>query len=326
MYAASQAYRGWGLSDWWNDRYVHLSCIDESKNKDCSSGNVVAFYSSTHDKGYPLITFCDPFFDRPDRVPGLDEAIERAKKEPDRQQNAMNFRTRATTFMHELLHVGWGTAKECRGLEDDLGCEDHFQVMGGKLDKSYRPGAAKLLARRNVTLAATNNDNYVFYAVARFMQKEFGKYPKYPSMWDPAKTRKENEEAQKNEPGFPPEYKKASTEDFLSDDGTETEESGDKSAREEFYKDTAYPDYYLPVLQRKFGDEVPDVDEPKSEIPVYHGPKNDQIKCDTKDDSPQIVDCFQGFSYLTKFGTLELVKGKKGGADWVGVSIAFFYN
>src|SRR4051812_1079951 len=67
MYAASKAYRGWGFSDYWYDRYVYLTCTDYSRQKDCSSGKVVAFYSSTHDKKYPLVTFCSPFFDRPDR-------------------------------------------------------------------------------------------------------------------------------------------------------------------------------------------------------------------------------------------------------------------
>jgi len=68
---------------------------------------------------------------------------------------------------------------------------------------SYRSGLAKLLAARDVQSAAQNNDNYVYFAVARYMQKKFGVYPPYPRMWSVSRTKKENWAIEDMEPGAP---------------------------------------------------------------------------------------------------------------------------
>jgi hypothetical protein len=59
---------------------------------------------------------------------------------------------------------------------------DHNQTIGNGDQKvaTYKPGLAKLLAARNVDNATNTNNNYVYFAISRFMQKRFGVYPPYP--------------------------------------------------------------------------------------------------------------------------------------------------
>jgi hypothetical protein len=121
MFNAARAYPGWGFSDWWKNRYVFLSCIDELQSKPGGLGPVNAYYTPDKRYGYPLVVFCPRFFSE---LPSLDDAIKKVDNNPDLKQNSMNMQSQATTFMHELLHIDWGTAKECRGLTDDVACKD----------------------------------------------------------------------------------------------------------------------------------------------------------------------------------------------------------
>lgn len=54
LYKAANAYSGWGIQDWWKDRYVTLSCIDH--RGDCATGKYTAYFDSeNHDYGYPIL-------------------------------------------------------------------------------------------------------------------------------------------------------------------------------------------------------------------------------------------------------------------------------
>lgn len=168
-------------------------------------------------------------------------------------------------------------------------------------------------------LLITNADNYAWYATARYVEQQFGKYPKYPSKWDKSKSREENEKVEESEPGYPKELIKeieVKAEGEVADDTP--------------YKSSAYPDWYLPVLEAKRGDTVHDVDEPKTELPKYHGPDNNgvacDIKCDIKDDSPQLVDCFATMGYLYRYTYSEVIHGKKGKKNWATVSFYISYR
>lgn len=334
MFNAAQAYRGWGLSDYFAGRYVYLSCNNEDDDRACASGgkypngNAIAYFSSKRTYGYPLVVFCDPFFNSP-KVGSLDDAIKQVDENKDYQQNSLNMRTRATTFLHELLHINWGSAKECRGLNEGEACKDNPQQMGNKRSKTYRPGAAKLLARRNVSLAATNNDNYAFYAASKFMQKRWGTYPKYPSAWDPTKTFEENTEAQKNEPGFPARLKATRDDDVELWDDTEGPNDGtdNGSTDEPLYDVKLYPDWFKPVLTNGTTGNVPDVQEPTGNNLVYNGPPPGDVVCETSDGSPRMNDCFHAFGTLKSHPDLKISKlseGKKGETYWAGVSVIFF--
>jgi len=298
---------------------VFLSCIDESASKPCAKGTVNAYFTPDRKYGYPLLVFCPRFFTK---VPSLDDAIASIDANKDYQQNAINLQTRATTFMHELLHVNWGSAKECRGLKEGEACRDQWQNIGGTLFKSYRPGAAKLLAKRNITLAATNNDNYAYYAASKFMQKRWKTYPKYPSAWDPNKSRAENFAAQQNEPGYPNSLKLNSVDDEGWDDAVDPSDDNppDNVPNDPLYSSDSYPDWYQPVLSGTSGN-VPDVTEPSGNTMTYNGPTPDAVVCETSDGSPEMNDCFHAFGSLKEFPTLaviQLVQGKKGGTWWAG--------
>lgn len=208
MLNAAKAYRGWGLSDYFADWYVHHSCLNEDNDHAYASagkypeGNAIAYFSNKRTYGYSLVLLCDPFFQSP-KVGSFDDAIKQVDKIKDYQQNSLNMRTRATTLLHEPLHIKWVSAKEFRKLNEGKACKDNSQQMGNKKSKICSPGAAILLARRKISLAATNNENYAFYAASKSMQKKWGTYPRYPSAWDPEKTFEENTEAHKNEPWVP---------------------------------------------------------------------------------------------------------------------------
>lgn len=320
MFNAARAYTGWGLDDWWNDRYVFLSCINEHNDEMCANGKATAYYTPDKKYGYPLVIFCSAFFDK---LPTHDEAIKKVDADPARKQNSFSMRSQATTFMHELLHINWGTAKECRGLNNGDACNDHWQNFGNKLSKMYRPGAAKYLARSNVTLAATNNDNYAFYAVSKFMQKRWKQYPKYPSAWDPSLTWDQNYANAEKEPGFPDEWKKSSGKEvFEFDEPKELQTAAPPDVKNyPVFKDDQYPDWYKPVFNAKSG-QLPDAKEPTDNSLTYNGPKDGKdIVCEVSDGSPVFNDCVHAFGSLNMVPSLGVLHGKKGGTWWAGVSI-----
>lgn len=167
-------------------------------------------------------------------------------KNPDLQQNVANLRSQATTFLHELLHINWGTAQECKGLN---ACSDNKQKIGGESVKTYKAGRAKLLAQRDVQTAAWNNDNYAYYAMTKCMEKRYKKYPKYPAAWDPSKTREENENKEKKEPGAPAVINDLEGDDDKTTDGPEV--GGP------VYPASNYPDWYQPMVKAAFNDPNP---------------------------------------------------------------------
>ena len=85
------AFPGWGLSDWWNSRYVELNC-ETKLAKGCASGKTLAVTSNRiKDFGYPLITFCDLYFDK---LPSLDTALVKVDANANHEQeNILNIRS-----------------------------------------------------------------------------------------------------------------------------------------------------------------------------------------------------------------------------------------
>lgn len=93
---ASYAYRGWGWSDWWSGRYVQLNC-DTTITTTCSKGTVNAFTSNYNkDFKYPLITFCDRYFNV---LPTFDKALKDLDSANDKgkQQNLLNIKNQGET-------------------------------------------------------------------------------------------------------------------------------------------------------------------------------------------------------------------------------------
>jgi hypothetical protein len=70
LYRATQSYPGWGISDWWNSRYMEIHCSDFAKScVDPKTGAKYAAYTSqtdpnTHNpRRHPWINYCPGFFD-----------------------------------------------------------------------------------------------------------------------------------------------------------------------------------------------------------------------------------------------------------------------
>jgi len=58
LYRATQTYRGSGWSDWWNERYVTVTCTDLLQ----SCGTSPAYTITHNGDKYPTIVFCPTFF------------------------------------------------------------------------------------------------------------------------------------------------------------------------------------------------------------------------------------------------------------------------
>ena len=75
LFWASYAYPGWGLADWWKDRYVQFRCDKPAvgdMSVECNKGNFTAWFDEKDTSyGYPLIRFCRRFFEV---LPTHDEA------------------------------------------------------------------------------------------------------------------------------------------------------------------------------------------------------------------------------------------------------------
>ncbi|KAI9847632.1 MAG: hypothetical protein M1837_002206 [Sclerophora amabilis] len=306
MYKAGDAYPGWGFSDWWHNRYVALSCLDPKGI--CKSGKYGAYFDTANrDYGYPLVEFCPEFFTV---LVSHDEAVKKIDEDQNLQQNVANLRSQASTFMHELLHINWGTAQECPGKK---ACRDNWQIIGDKPIKTYKSGRAKLLAQRDVLLAAQNNDNLVYYAMTKFMEKRYNQYPKYPSAWDPEKSREENENREKEEPGA----SAASVSDLEGDDVYNEAEHG-SVVESPKYPSSNYPNWYKPLVERSFEDETPTVDQPLGNTLSYDGPNINDVICETTDGSPEIDDCINAFGTLKMNPQGGTIQGKKDTGWWAG--------
>jgi len=127
IYNATYAYRGWGWSDYFADRYVTLDCTDPNK----SCGEDYAFFSpkSKTPGNYPMITFCQPWFQDLSSLDTVSKTVTANKK--DEQKNFLNMRSQglhssnhtssccletdtpsptASNMLHEWIHMDWGTA------------------------------------------------------------------------------------------------------------------------------------------------------------------------------------------------------------------------
>ena len=309
MYKAANAYPGWGLSDWWNDRYIQISCIDEGN--ECSDTIPAYNMRRKRDYGYPLIVYCPVFFSS--KLPSHKEAVAKIDNNKALQQNLANMRSRAANVMHELLHINWGTAQVCSGKG---ACIDHRESVKNGSVLAYKTGRSKLLANRNIKEASRNTDNLVYYAMARFMEKRWKKYPKYPSRWDPAKTAKENQERERNEPGFPPDIQLLFEGGSLLDSQTPVDDP--------VYPASYYPDWYQPLIEVDFEDPTPDVTQPSQSKSKFNGPNmKTNVRCDTTKNAPNLEYCGYVIGSLKKKPRANVPIKEKGETWTAGVSISF---
>jgi hypothetical protein len=302
---SGSAYRGWGWSDYWNDRYVTVTCNDPAN--DCGPSSP-AYTSNDETRKYPLINYCPTFFQN---LTSHDDAWKKIQNGPaDLKQNIRNLRSQATTALHELLHVNshW-SSNVCAG-----GCVDTYQYVNNGQERvpTYKAGRTKLLARRNVQAASMTNDNYAYWVMSRWMEKQTKIYPKYPLAWDPSKSRKDNEDREAKEPGVP---------DSSAFDIEDSGSGGDNTnVKDDLITADKYPEWYKPILDAMGSDTVSgEINQPTDTTPVPKDAPTDSIECETTDGSPLYFDCVHAFTF-NDFRDQPAHKGKRDGNHWEAVS------
>ncbi|KAI0455002.1 hypothetical protein F5B21DRAFT_219438 [Xylaria acuta] len=308
LFLSSAAYRGWGLSDWWNDRYVTVTCNDP---KGACGSTSPAYTNNDKSQRYPLINYCPTFFANLSSHDTMWAKIQNGA--PEMKQNVRNLRSQATTALHELLHINshW-TSNACAG-----GCIDTPQNIGSDGKErvlTYKAGRSKLLARRNIDAASKTNDNYVYFVMSRWMEKQTNTYPQYPVAWDPSKSREDNENREQDDPGAPT----AQDASIWDIEDSATDESINAGAvSDQLYDAEEYPDWYKPLFDALTSGIVdPPVSQPPpSNEPAPRDANPDTIVCESTDGSPLFEDCVHAFSF-NDFRSGSVYHGKKDEDHW----------
>lgn len=152
------------------------------------------------------------------------------------------------------------------------------------------------------------------------MLNVFGRYPQYPTAWDPTKTPKENLELEKRQPGYTGPWEKTGLNLSEPDnDFTERAHIISKSP----YPLSKYPLWYQSII--KGTDQGHTLSHSSNHISrQLSRPNINDIVCDTNDKSPYILDCVNAFERLYKHPANAAQKGKEGACGWEGVSITDF--
>ena len=180
--------------------------------------------------------------------------------------------------------------------------------------RSYKTGKAKLLALRDPELASINNDNYAYFAMARWVQENLQVTPQFPSCWNANISPEENQRNEDNEPGAKE-----------SGDSLEIEDSGLGETMTGAAPGPAseYPEWYRPKIEAIVSGQHNPVTPPtRSTPPAIAVPKNDSVICETSDGSPLIKDCVHAFGSINNpaFTQMGARHRKKGETWWAGVS------
>ncbi|KAK8035576.1 hypothetical protein PG993_010571 [Apiospora rasikravindrae] len=180
---ASRINAGWSNSGGDNSqsRPIKVTCNDPRSRCGIAS---TAYTDNGLDQKYPLVNYCPGFFQDLSSHSDAWHKMRDGPAPPDAWHNVRNLRSQASTALHELLHINssW-PSNVCAG-----GCADTLQDLDGGREMvwTYRAGLAKLLARRDVRAAAQTADNYVYYAMSRWMEvKDAAQYPPLPLGMEP---------------------------------------------------------------------------------------------------------------------------------------------
>lgn len=289
FYRATIAYRGRGWSDWWNDRYVDVTCTDV--HNEC--GPTTPAYNVYDPKlQYPQIVYCPVFFSELKSHSSLVAAI-KADGDGKLKQNIRNLRSQATTVLHEWLHIGLYDANYTSAICEG-GCQDTEILIGPKPGiqiRAYKAGRSKLLAFRNPQAAARNNDNYVYYAMSQFMQETFDQYPEYPTMWDPTLSPADSQKVEDSQPGAPPSVQTWELDDSPANDTLPT-----ISFNATTPDLSNFPGWYRPILSAGTTTSLPNVVVPVQTPAARYVPTANDIICAQTGYQPSYDDCTDAFT------------------------------
>jgi hypothetical protein len=311
LYRATQAYAGLGFWDWWYDRYVDVYCVD--KIKKCKGKTPAYIVSNPKNSTYPYIVYCGSFFDildsHAERVSAILSDHTGAAK-----LNLRNLRSRASTVLHKWLHIHGFPSEICEG-----GCKDTEQVIGGETIDTYKAGRAKLLAWTDPELAAQTNDNFVYFAMAHWMEKAFGIYPNYPLAWKPTLTPDQNRAIEDLQPGA-----NTSVQSWeMSDSDAGTDDEVTPTATSAPLAVSLYPQWYQPVLEAAGSTTVPPISTPTATEQYGAAPSIDSVICQPSSGSPKIEDCIHAFGVLNSSPNATALHAKNGETWWASVSMQY---
>lgn len=169
---------------------------------------------------------------------------------------------------------------------------------------------SKLLANRHTQAAARNNENYVYFAISKQMEKEFGEYPIYPKAYDDTKFYWENKRIEKKEPGYK----------YTSESMDLQPVAGDEVISAPLYPESDYPSWYRSMIERKRQIDAPNRLEHFLTPLNLSRPHIHDVICETSRHSGSIRDCVNAFENLYANPEAPAKKGKRGGWNWEGVS------
>lgn len=95
FYRATTTYRGWGLSDWWYQRYVQVGCDDVAGA--CQGSEAYTYQRGG--KFFPYIVYCPRFFDNVELIEALDR-IRGSRSDSDIRKNVMNLYSQGRWIHH----------------------------------------------------------------------------------------------------------------------------------------------------------------------------------------------------------------------------------
>ncbi|KAF2721544.1 hypothetical protein K431DRAFT_346203 [Polychaeton citri CBS 116435] len=162
----------------------HVRCDDPKLKCPCEDEDGgLAYTSHVRDQYFDHINFCPSFF----RLPKLDDAMNAAANDAILRDKLDEYRNRAQTMAHELLHVSWvGKLVGSLYYEPGWMYDQFIRVPGAGIGfAAYRSIDTKFLALSDVSLensAINNNQNYAHYAMAQYVIKNKGFFPS-ASVW-----------------------------------------------------------------------------------------------------------------------------------------------
>lgn len=194
---------------------------------------------------------------------------------------------------------------------------DTPQSSGKDTYNTYYPGGAKLLAKRSVRSAAYTNDNYVYFALSKLMEKNFGQYPIYPTAWDINKGWDQNMRRSQREPGY--RIPRRNITDLIEEPTGQYEviSAG-------LYPESDYPSWYRSIMSGKRNIGEPNLLEAFNTPLNFSKPHIHDVICETSRHSGSIADCGNAFDKIYANPQAPAKKGRRGEWNWEGVNFQYF--
>lgn len=153
------------------------------------------------------------------------------------------------------------------------------------------------------------------------MQNIFGKYPEYPSAWDPNLNYEQNLARENREPGALSTYSENCSSEVWEPEPPKEAELQVPVVKGRRFSKSVYPKWYRSIINGEGGPDGPGPETSAHISPRYSRPGINDIVCKTKITSPLIEDCVHAFGRMNEKPDRDANKGKNGSWHWEGVSL-----